>query len=825
MARVTRHKHQSRKSRANWAVMGAFVASATFGPRAASPVSAQELKHRLEKLRVVVLAETRLLGGRDAADQAGERPRRFDIQTGPLRDVLAEFERVTGIHVIIASESISDITSAGVSGSYTVAQALTRLLEGTSVTFRFSGVNTVSIEIRLASESVSVTADSSVTLASPRFTEPVRDIPQTITVIPSQLMVEQGAATLRDVLRNVPGITMQAGEGGTPAGDQLTIRGFSARTDMFIDGVRDFGGYARDSFNLEQVEVVKGPAFSSVGRGSTGGSINMVSKTPSLQGHTASQVTGGSAHQKRATFDVNRPLESVGGMAIRFNAMVQDSGVPGRDVVKNGSWGMAPSVSFGLGRPTQVTASFLHLSQDNVPDYGVPWVPATNVPLAAYANQPAPVDQSNFYGMKNRDYEDVNNNLGTVVVERHVGSTMTLRNQVRYGRTRRDSMITSPRFLENTSTTIRRTDWKSRDQFDTVLANHSDLVARFETSRAAHAVTSGMEFSREHDLNYTRIETGPTAPNTDLYSPNPNDPYVGGLARNGARTDAVASSAAGYLFDTMTVGQHWELTGGLRFDRFDVDYESKAADGVVTPFERTDSMLSWHGGVVYKPRPNGSIYAGYGTSFNPSAEGLALSAATVGLEPEKTRNVEVGTKWDVFRRLSVSAALFRTEKTNARTPGINPGDPPTVLQGKQIVSGIELGAAGNVTDRWSIFTGYAYMPSRIEASNTAAEVDSNLTNTPLSTFSLWTTFRMPWELSLGGGAQYMDTVFRNAINTTSVPSYWLVNAMASRPLSTTLTLRLNAYNLMNEDYVDRFSGGHFIPGTDRAVALTAGFSF
>ena len=750
--------------------------------------------------------------------------RRYDIPEGPLETVIAAYQSASGVAVTFPADVVRGITSPGVSGMFTAEQALAKVLAGTSLGFRFTAPFAALVEIRIASESVDVAATARP--ASPKYTEPLRNTPQTITVIPQALMEAQSATTLRDVLRNVPGITIQAGEGGTPAGDQMAIRGFSARTDIFIDGVRDFGGYSRDSFNLEQVEVTKGPASATSGRGSTGGSVNMVSKVPSLQAGRAISLGGGSADYKRGTLDVNQPVSGLGGASLRLNAMWQDAATPGRDVVENNRWGLAPSIAFGLRTPTRLTASYFRLQQDGIPDYGLPWVPAANVPLAQYANQTPPVDFSNFYGMRNRDYEKTTTNLGTVVASHDVGTAFTVRDQVRYGVTDRDSLITSPRFVSNASTDIRRTDWKSRDQTDTIAANQLDATARFRTGALTHALVTGVDLSREIDENRTRVETGPAAPDTDLFHPNPDDPYVGGLAPNGASTKGTARSIAAYAFDTVKLGERWELSGGARWDSFNIQYDSIAATGVNTPFERTDDMVSWRGGAVFKPKPNGSVYLGAGTSFNPSAEGLSLSAATVNLAPEQTRNYEIGTKWDLpRRRLSVNAAIFQTEKTNARTPGINPGDPPTVLRGRQRVQGVEAGAAGRLTSRWEIYGGYAFMSSRIRASNTQTEIDNDLTLTPRHTFNLWSTFRLPWETTVGGGVQFMDAVFRNTLNTTGVPSYNVLSAMAAKEVNRHLTLRLNANNLADAQYVDRVGGGHFIPGAGRSASLTAGFKF
>jgi catecholate siderophore receptor len=747
----------------------------------------------------------------------------FDIAAGALDTVLKTFAERAGvvIDLQIPTDTAGMMHSPGVSGTLSIDEALLRLLQGTSLTFRRSGAG-VTIEVQRLSESVEVTGRIS-TVSTPKLTEPLRDIPQTINVIPRAVMDEQGATTLREVLRNVVGITFQAGEGGVPAGDQLSIRGFSARTDMFVDGVRDFGGYSRDAFNLEQVEVAKGPTSTLAGRGSTGGAINQVSKTPSLAPIAEATIGAGNASYQRTTIDFNQPLDGfpLPGSSIRVNAMWTDTDVPNRDRVDSARWGVAPSIGFGAGTHTRATVSYFKLKQDNLPEYGLPWVPAnTNPVLQAYANGAAPVDQSNFYGLVARDYEKTDTDLATVDLARDVGATTVVRNLTRWGRNVRDSVITAPRFASvNTSTEINR-QLQSRDMTDEILANQTNVTGRVEAGRISHALVGGLELATEQSLNFAR--TGPTAPTADLYHPNPNDPYPGPIVRSGAKTDGTARSAAVYLFDTATLGSHVELTGGLRWDRFDVDYTSTAVSGVATTFERTDTMTSGRFGAIYKPRPEGSIYAGYGTSFNPSAEGLSLSAANVGLAPEKTRNFEVGTKWDLFaQQLSATAALFRTDKTNARTPGLNPGDPPTVLAGEQRVSGIELGVSGRLRRWWTALVNYSHMRSTIAASNTAAEIDQNLALTPEHTFSLWTTLELPGGIGIGGGAQYMDSVFRNATNTASVPSYWLVNSMASYAVNSHLTLRLNATNLADEEYIDRVGGGHYIPGPGRQVMVTA----
>lgn len=761
-----------------------------------------------------------------AAAQAASPPvLRYDIPPGPLGVAIAAYEATASVEVTFPAESVRDIPSPGVTGDYTAEQALRRLLERTGVTFRFTAPAAITLQLR-RSESVEVTAPLALP-ASPKYTQPLRDIPQSITVIPRAVIEQQNATTLRDVLRNVPGVTIQAGEGGVPAGDNLTIRGFSARTDIFVDGVRDFGGYSRDPYNLEQVEVTKGPASSLSGRGSTGGSVNLVTKTPAVDESRALTVGGGTDARRRGTLDLNQPLGS--SAALRVNGIFTDGDVARRDAVANRRWGISPALTLGLGGHTRATLLYSHLDQDNLPDYGIPWVPATAAggPLDAYVGMAPPVDSSNFYGLTARDYEKTKTDMATLSVEHDAGQHLTLRNQLRWGRNDRDSVITAPRFASPASPTLYtqiNRQLQSRDMTDAILSNQTSATARFETGGAAHALVAGVDIGFEDSVNYLR--TGPTAPLADLYDPNPSDPYPGGVARTGAVNDGEATGVGAYALDTVNLGSHVELSGSLRFDWFDVDYGSKDAAGGVTSFGRTDELWSWRLGLVYKPRPYGSVYLGAGTSFNPSAEGLSLTPALAELEPEKTRSVELGTKWDLAQqRLALTAALFRTEKTNARTPGLNPGDPATVLAGGQKVGGVELGAYGAIGRRITLFAGYAHMWSEIEASNAAGETGNALAQTPEDTFNLWLTWTAPRGLTLGGGVQYMDSVYRNALNTLEAPSYWLVNATAAYEVNRVLTLRLNAYNLADEEYVDRVGGGHFVPGPGRYGMLTLDVKF
>lgn len=777
--------------------MGTFVVYTAVGTKTVSLANAQQVRL-------------------SPADRSGSLVvHRFDIPSGMLDTVLAEFGRITKVAVELQAAGIGNLPSPGVRGQYTVELALRQILQGTGVSARYNtAADKIILEISGPSASVVVT-DRATPLSSPKYTQPLRDTPQTIMVIPKSVIEEQTATTLRDVLRNVPGLTVAAGEGGAPAGDNLTLRGFSARNDIFVDGVRDLGTQSRDPFNMEQVEVTKGPTSAISGRGSAGGTINLVSKAPNLRKAFGGALNFGSDRTKRVTGDVNLPLPNR--MAFRLNALAHESGVAGRDVINNQRWGVAPALTFGLATPTRLMLNYFKLKQDNISDYGIPWVPATNNALAAYRDQPAPVPRDTFYGFRDRDFERMNSDTATVRLEHDFTDGVDIRSQLRYGRSSRNSMATPPRFAGNDSTAINR-EMRSWIAEDKIWDNQTDFRARFSTGGVQHALVAGSNFSHENQIRRNR--TAPGSPTT-LLNPNPDDVYTGAITLAPFIGDVSGKTQALYAFDTVKLGSHWEAIGGLRWERFDV----AGITTVPAPVARVDTMNSMRAGLIYKPAQRGSIYASYGTSLNPSLEGLTIAPANTSIEPEKTYTFEVGSKWDVAGdRLLLSGAVFRIDKTNARTPGILPDDPPQVLNGRQRANGFELSATGGVTEKWKVFAAYTFIDGKIVKSNTPAEVGKYFQNTPRNSFSIWSTYSLR-KLSLGGGPRFMDRRYGNNTNTRVVGSYWTLDALASYPVHKNMDLRLNIYNLNNAYYFDRLGGGHLIPGAARSVMVSTAFRF
>ena len=689
-------------------------------------------------------------------------------------------------------------------------------------------------------------------LQSPKYTEPLRDIPQTITVIPKAVIEDRGAFSLRDVLKNTPGISIQAGEGGAASGDNLSIRGFSARSDIYLDGLRDYASYNRDPFNTEQVEITKGPSSSTVGRGSTGGSINTVSKMANLTDSVSTTVSAGTSSLYRSTMDVNEKISEH--TAFRLNGMYHTANTPGRDDVSMERYGIGASLGTGLGTDTRLMVNYQRLEESNIPDYGLPWVPSNGTfvgagaGLASIKNQAPPVSFNTFYGLSGVDYEKIQTDHFTAIFEHDFTKNVRLRNATRYSRSHRDSVSTSPRFrdVDPTAgiqyTTALNRQLQRRQQTTEMFGNQTNLVADFSTGAIKHALVTGMEFYLEHQQNANAAGISSL---TDVFNTGVNV-APSGAANTGdlttstypglpAPTEAYLYTVSAYAFDTMKIGRHWEINTGLRYDHM---YATVSLPGNAPGYANADDLFSYKAALIYKPVKQGSIYFGYGTSFNPTIDGasnagLSLSTSatnntSVGLNPEHTSSFELGTKWDVLEeRLSLTAALFRSEKTNARTTdasGI------TTVGGNQVVQGIEFSATGNITKKWQVFAGYAFMQSKTLASSNAPDVGQVLSNAPNQTFNLWTTYNILEKMQVGFGAQYMGVRASSNGNTTTssvryAPCYWTMDAMLSYKFTEKFSLRLNIYNLANERYVGSLGGGQFVPGAGRSAALTASIKF
>ncbi|OCX15294.1 TonB-dependent siderophore receptor [Ectopseudomonas hydrolytica] len=659
--------------------------------------------------------------------------------------------------------------------------------------------------------------------SSTKFTSPLRETPKSITIINEELIKDRGAASLTEVLRTVPGVTLGAGEGGTPLGDRPFIRGFEASTDIHVDGLRDLGRASHEAFNLESVEIVKGPGSAYTGRGSTGGSINLVTKKAQVDSFVAGSVTMGTDSLWRTTVDTNHYLQEQD-IAFRLNAMKHEADTPGRDVAEVSRWGIAPTITWGLSGPTRVTASYYHLKSDDIPDQGHP--------VSLITMKPVDVDRENFYGRANRDFRETSAEITTLAVEHDFSDTLTLRNTLRHADTMQDYIMGRPVFanVAQEQNGLVGNAFRSRYVENTSLINQTDLFGEFELGGMKHSFASGLELSRETIENKNKY-TGNNTTN-DLQNPNPHaDDWTvsrgDGQTASKFQTDVVSV----YAFDTISLHEQWDLNLGLRYD----DYEVK--DRVPNGAKSSSNLWNYQAGIVFKPLPYGSIYLSYGTSSNPSGENTQSGGADGagagnllngkdGLDPEKSRSLELGTKWDLLnQQLSLTAAVFRTEKTNARVTDPVTGD--IVLDGDQKVTGIELGATGRLTDAWSVWGGYTYLDAEVVKAGGNGANDGNQAKfiAPHS-FSLWTTYALTDRWTVGAGANYMDERYMNDANTITVDDYWRYDAMVGYKVNENLDLQLNVLNLTDETIYDASHVGLFaVVAPGRSAELTANFRF
>lgn len=686
-------------------------------------------------------------------------------------------------------------------------------------------------------------------VASPKFTQPLVDTPQTITVIKKELLQQQAVTSLAEALRNTPGVTMQLGENGsTQTGDSINLRGFDSSQSIFVDGIRDLGAVSRDVFNIDQVEVVKGPSGSDNGRGASSAYINLVSKT-AQRGQFAT-VTGtlGDARRKRFTADLNTPLDlGIPGSAVRLNLMDQDNGAPGRDKVRAKRWGLAPTITFGLGTPSRQTFSYLHIQQDNRPDGGVSTfgLPGYAYGTGTTALKPGPrVRSANYYGL-NSDFDHVKMDLFTALIENDLTSTVKLRNTTRIGRTAETvvvtgvNAVTTPTVGGTAAFTATRSR-QGRRQDNEILTNQTNLSSEFSTWRVKHSLSTGVELIYERQHTRTPIAIAGQA---NLYAPNADDniatpSYTGNFSLGSTLTGSA------YAFDTLKIGARWLINGGVRVDKFHTDTSvntnaTSTAAAINGNYGLTDTVWSYKVGAVFKPADNGSVYLTYSDSRQPpGGTNFALSAqpnsqARPNLKPQEGSNIEVGTKWDLLDgNLSATAAVYRSQNKNELFNQGTTAAPNYVAIGKRRVDGFELGLVGQITRALNVSTGFSHMDTKI-LSGASTQQSGVLTFSPKNTFTSWVTYKLPLGITLGGGERYVDKFARSsntAAPTTfllNTSSYWVTDAMASYDVTKNTTLQLNVYNLFDKFYIQSLNNGgsRYTPGAERNGLLSATVRF
>ena len=698
---------------------------------------------------------------------------------------------------------------------------------------------------------------------SPKATAPLLDTPQTVTVVSDQVIRKQNLLTLRDVLATIPGITFGAGEGGGGYGDSINLRGYSANNDITVDGVRDSAQYSRtDPFNLQQVEVYNGANSVFNGSGSVGGTINLVSKAPRSEDLTILQGAVGTDSYWRTAIDTNQRLGD--NVAARLNAVYHRNDVPGRDVEKYERWGVAPSLTFGLMGPTQVTLAYVHQQDDNVPIYGVPYFKslANDGPLAE-------VDPSDYFGIVNLDKQETKVDRATLTISHAFSDSVSLRNLTRWQKVDQYSQTSAPQGTFCLSTTGLQPVGSSglatvgnacaaslpagfyapsgprglvRDQSNEQIVNQADLRVVTETGALRNTLVVGGSIAWEDyailSASLLRNPDGSAVSPLPLIAlANPNTVYTGPI--NFTPTGQSVSETrniAVYAFDTLELGIV-ELNAGIRWENNDATFRNVQLPSYppgtnvpsFAPQHSDENLFSYRFGAVVKPTEDVSLYAAYGNSKTPSSATVRLGCGTVSAPgaadpcataPETAKNYEIGAKANVFgQKLQLTAALFRNERSNFRVPSNDPAQPASlqVLDGRMRVNGVALGATGNITPAWTVFANYTYLDSKVIQSVsdfclsqgcTDPQAGQEMLQTPEHSGSLFTTYRLPFGLELGYGLTYQGSVALNnrviagGVTTPQFRSedYLIHRLFVSYPLTERLTAQLNVQNVTDELY-------------------------
>lgn len=642
---------------------------------------------------------------------------------------------------------------------------------------------------------------------SSKVDAPLRDIPQTINVVGQEAIQDQRALSVQDVLKNVPGVGFSSGDGQR---DQVSIRGFTAIADQFVDGLRDDALYFRDLSNIERVEIIKGPASVLYGRGSSGGLINRVRKIP---GDTHMTVIGnyGSWDDRRGEIDLGL-ADSSGLVAGRLTGAIEKADSY-RDQQFLDRKAIAPSVLFKPKPGVSLLLQADYLDDERVTDFGIP----------AYHGRPVDVDPSTYYGAANaRDVDTSRSKVWSLggVLSVDVGPKTKLRNALRYYdyQLRRNNTLVGSVNETARTATLNRSNVR-RDEHGWF--NQTELSHDASLGGMRHQLLIGVEAGRQTKGQYFATRNGVAT--VDLFNPVlPTLPLLVGVAPQTDNT-GYFNTLGIYAQDLASLGEHVKALVGLRWDRF--EQRTKPNIASQPTLSRTDRKVSPRVGLVWQPDDRQSYYASWSRSFQPSGESFPLAANNTDIEPERTVNYEAGAKYDLFNKmLSATISVFRLQRD-----GIKTTDPVTRLLipiGTQRTDGVELSATADLTDGWAAVAGYAYLDAKITKS---VGVDSGqpiqgkrATITPKHSGNLWVTKRFGDRFGFGAGANYVGNRFANPGNTVTLPSYFTADAMAWYRVGD-VRMQVNGYNLFNRRYIVSGHGTNAnlnVPGAPRAVMLT-----
>jgi catecholate siderophore receptor len=642
-----------------------------------------------------------------------------------------------------------------------------------------------------------------------RTPTPLRDVPQSVTVVTNEIVKDQLMASMADVVRYVPGITAHQGENNR---DDVVIRGNRSSADFFVNGVRDDVAYFRDLYNLDRVEALKGPNAMIFGRGGGGGVINRVVKEPLFGPLHAFAVQYGAYDNRRATADFNQRVGTA--VAIRVNGMFEDSG-SFRDAVDLERRGLNPTFTVASRRGTRLTLGYEYLHDVRVADRGI----------TSVNNLPADVGVSTYYGDPDQSRVRAQVNIGTVALEQQIGSAL-LRNRTVVAGYERFYQNFVPGAVTPDQRFVALTAYNNATDRTNVF-NQTDLVYRAQIGSISHTLLSGLEIGHQVTDNFRNtgfFNNSVTSIAVPFENPRVSTPVTFRQNATDADNHVRASVAAAFVQDQVELSRRVQVLGGVRVDRFDLQYYNNRNSETLS---RVDDLVSPRVGVVFKPGAAVSIYSSYSVSFLPSSgdQFSALTTVTQQMKPERFNNYEFGVKWDVQPALSLSTAVYRLDRTNTRAT--DPNDVSRIVQtGSQLTNGVELGISGEITPAWRIAGGYAYQDAFITSATSAAPQGAHVGQVPHHTFSLWNTYQVHRRVGVGLGFLNRSDMFATFSNTVTLPGYLRVDGAGYFRITDDLRLQANIENVFDKRYyLNADSNTNISPGSPRAlrVALTAAF--
>ncbi|MFJ3318543.1 TonB-dependent receptor [Herbaspirillum huttiense] len=651
--------------------------------------------------------------------------------------------------------------------------------------------------------------------AATKIDVPLRDVPQTVNTVTKQVMRDQNALSLQDALQNVAGLSFSLGDAQR---DQVIIRGFSAITDQFIDGVRDDALYFRDLSNVERVEVLKGPASVLYGRGSAGGIVNRVTKKPSEDPVSEIGLTVGSEGQKRSEFDVGRNSAD-GTLLFRLTGAVEDSS-SFRNQYFLERQALSPSLTYKPDAQTSFTAQFNYLHDRRLADQGIP----------SYRGRPADVPIATYYGAANgRDRAFVQSEVkdATFTLDHKFSEKLAWRSVLRtydFDLDRNYTTISRVTQTANPTVTIAQAH---RQRAERGLFWQNELTQKLQLAGMHHELLYGVEYSWQNKTDWQV-----TRNNAATYSLfNPVLANLSPIAANAVpniNAETRINTLATYVQDLISLTPQWKLLAGLRYERLSQDRDDRVAK---SSLNRVDTPLSPRVGLVYQPDERTSLYAGYSRSFQPLADSFVFYGNSAQLEPTKTESKEVGIKYELNDKTSLTAALFEMTQNNIQVADPNrPGFAINV--GQQRTRGVELSASGELAPHWNLIAGYAYMNGLIVQSSgltsAGTPFQGNVSSlTPRHTFNLWLKRDLPDGYWVAAGARAESARFASSDNLTVLPGYAVINLGAgyvAEKFDVTLSLK----NLLDRSYfisAHSAANDYNMPGEPRSLLVSTRYRF